>query len=268
MKLVATDLDGTLVRSDRTLSDRTIAVLRDLPVPLVIATGRPLRWVMQIYDMLGHRPISVVANGAAVYDPEADELLHSAPLAAEELAHACEALRKAVPDVVFAVELDGGRTMVHEEQYDIGMWERTLEGRRAGVLADVVAQPAAKLLVRSAANSDSDEFLALVGATLEGVYEATHSSLSGLIEISASGVTKASGVAWVAARLGVEAADVVVFGDMPNDIPMLSWAGRAVAVANAHPTVKEVADEVTASNDDDGVAVWLERELARLEEPA
>jgi hydroxymethylpyrimidine pyrophosphatase-like HAD family hydrolase len=71
-------------------------------------------------------------------------------------------------------------------------------------------------------------------------------------------------VAWVAARLGVEADDVVVFGDMPNDVPMLAWAGRAVAVANAHPTVKEVADEVTTSNDDDGVAVWLEREFAIL----
>lgn len=264
MKLVATDIDGTLLRSDRTLSDRTIAVLDALPVPLVIATGRPLRWVMEIYAMLGHKPIAVVANGAAVYDPEADELLHSAPLSAEELAHACDALRRAVPDAAFAVELDGGRTMVHEELYDIGMWERTMEGRRAGQLADVVAQPAAKLLVRSPANRDSDEFVAMVAAALEGVYEATHSSLSGLVEISATGVTKASGVAWVAARLGVEADDVVVFGDMPNDVPMLAWAGRAVAVANAHPTVKEVADEVTASNDDDGVAVWLERELASL----
>jgi Cof subfamily protein (haloacid dehalogenase superfamily) len=264
VKLVATDLDGTLVRSDRTLSDRTVAVLEALQVPLVIATGRPLRWVMQIYDMLGHKPISVVANGAAVYDPDTDELLHSAPLSAEELAHACDALRAAVPDALFAVELDGGRTMVHEESYDVGMWEKTMVGRRAGLLADVVARPAAKLLVRSAANLDSDEFLALVSATLAGVYEATHSSLSGLIEISASGVTKASGVAWVAARLGIDAEDVVVFGDMPNDIPMLAWAGRAVAVANAHPTVKEVADEVTASNDDDGVAVWLERELVSL----
>jgi hydroxymethylpyrimidine pyrophosphatase-like HAD family hydrolase len=152
--------------------------------------------------------------------------------------------------------------MVHEELYDVGMWERTIEGRRSGPLADVVAQPAAKLLVRSPANRDSDEFVEMVGAALEGLYEATHSSLSGLVEISASGVTKASGVAWVAARLGVDAEDVVVFGDMPNDIPMLAWAGRAVAVANAHPTVKEVADEVTATNDDDGVAVWLERELA------
>ncbi|GAA1038647.1 Cof-type HAD-IIB family hydrolase [Virgisporangium ochraceum] len=262
MKLVATDLDGTLVRSDRTLSDRTLAVLDSLPVPLVIATGRPLRWVLPIYEMLGHKPISVVANGAAVYDPEADELLHSAPLAADELAHACEALRSAVPDAVFAVELDGGRTMVHEDRYDVGMWERTMDGRRIGPLADVVAEPAAKLLVRSASNRDSDEFLALVSATLEGVYEATHSSLSGLVEISAAGVTKASGVAWVAARLGVEPADVVVFGDMPNDIPMLAWAGRAVAVANAHPTVRDVADEVTGSNDEDGVATWLEREFA------
>jgi Cof subfamily protein (haloacid dehalogenase superfamily) len=265
-QLVATDLDGTLIRSDRSLSDRTIRVLGALPVPVVLNTGRPLRWLMQVYERLTHKPIAVVANGAAVYDPESDEVLHSAPLSAEELAHACEVLRKAIPEASFAVEIDGGRGLMHEPGHAVGMWERSAVGRREVELAELVAQPAAKLLVR-AGTRDSDEFAALVGATLEGAYEATHSSLGGLVEISAAGVTKASGLAWVAARLGVEAEDTVAFGDMPNDIPMLAWAGRAVAMANAHPAVKEIADEVTGSNDEDGVAAWLEREYGLFGDP-
>jgi Cof subfamily protein (haloacid dehalogenase superfamily) len=259
-QLVATDLDGTLIRSDRTLSDRTARVLDALPVPLVLVTGRPLRWLMQIYERLAHRPIAVVANGAAVYDPESDEVLHSAPLTTDELAHACRVLREAIPDASFAVEIDGGRGLMHEPGHAVGMWERSALGRREVELAELVSQPAAKLLIR-AGTRDSDEFTTLVAATLEGAYEATHSSLGGLVEISAAGVTKASGLAWVAARLGVDAADTVAFGDMPNDVPMLAWAGRAVAMANAHPAVKEIADEVTRSNNEDGVAAWLEREF-------
>jgi len=233
-----------------------VEVLDALPVPLVIATGRPVRWLRNVYDRLAHPPIAVVANGAAVYDPASDELLHSAPLAAAELAHACQVLRDAIPHTSFAVELDGGRRLLHEATHNPGWWEEESVDRREVELAELIAQPAAKLLVR-AGTRDADEFVALVQAALGAVYEATHSSASGLVEVSAAGVTKASGLAWVAARLGVEAAEVVAFGDMPNDIPMLAWAGCAVAVANAHPAVREVAHEVTASNDDDGVAAWL-----------
>ena len=80
-----------------------------------------------------------------------------------------------------------------------------------------------------------------------------------LLEVSGAGVSKASALAALCAQSLVSAADVLAFGDMPNDLPMLEWAGRAVAVANAHPDVLGIADEVTASNDDDGVAQVLER---------
>ena len=127
-KLVATDLDGTLIRSDRTLSDHTVRVLDALPVPIVLATGRPLRWLTQVYERLAHKPIAVVANGAAVYDPESDEVLHSAPLSADELAHACRVLREAIPDASFAVEIDGSRGLIHEPGHAVGMWELSVAG--------------------------------------------------------------------------------------------------------------------------------------------
>ena len=98
---------------------------------------------------------------------------------------------------------------------------------------------------------------------LHGLAESTNSSSSGMAEVSALGVTKASGLAWVAERCGVAAVDVVAFGDMPNDLPMFGWAGWSrVAVANAHPEVLAMADEVTVGNDEDGVAVYLDRLLS------
>ena len=85
-------------------------------------------------------------------------------------------------------------------------------------------------------------------------------SMPGLVEISARGVTKAAALAEVCDDLGMASADVVAFGDMPNDLPMLTWAGTSYAVANAHPTVLAAADHVAPSHDADGVA----RTLARL----
>jgi hydroxymethylpyrimidine pyrophosphatase-like HAD family hydrolase len=88
--------------------------------------------------------------------------------------------------------------------------------------------------------------------------EASQSGGRGLVEIAPRGATKAGTLAWLCARLGIGAEDVVAFGDMPNDLPMLTWAGTAYAVANAHADVLAVVDRVTASNDEDGVAVALE----------
>jgi hypothetical protein len=165
-------------------------------------------------------------------------------------------LREAVPDVALAVEVEDGRSFWYEQAWPM-RWDG--EHRSVRVLSrpeDLVSAPAVKLLARSA-STEPDAFYELVSRTLGGVAETTHSSSTALVEISATGVTKAAGLAWLCEREGFTAADVVAFGDMPNDIPMLSWTGRAVAMGNAHPAVVEVADEVTATNDEDGVATYL-----------
>jgi hydroxymethylpyrimidine pyrophosphatase-like HAD family hydrolase len=84
-----------------------------------------------------------------------------------------------------------------------------------------------------------------------------------LLEIAAPGVTKATGLAEVAAGYGVPAAEVAAIGDMPNDVSMLEWAGRAYAVSNAHPAAIAAADEVLGRNDDDAVAGLIESLLSR-----
>jgi Cof subfamily protein (haloacid dehalogenase superfamily) len=262
-RLVATDLDGTLVASDGTIGPRSRAALARLDargVAVVLVTGRPVRWVHAAYEQLPIRPLAVVANGAAVYDPVDDKIVYSTPLSPVTVAEACTRLRGVVADVRFGVETDGGRLMLYEPGYQVGGWETGREGVCEVAPADLVAQPAAKLLVK-AGPQDPEAFNALVSRVLDGIAEATHSSSSGMIEVSAAGVTKASGLAWVADRLGVPAADVLAFGDMPNDLPMFAWAGRSVAMANAHPAARAAADDLTTGHDEDGVGAYLDRVL-------
>lgn len=260
-RLVATDIDGTLLADDRRLSPRTAGVLARVTAggtPVVLVTGRPIRWLQLVYDQLDEPLPAICANGAVVYDPIADEVLRADPLAPELLAEVARRLRAEVPGVSFAVEIVDSRQMRHEAHYPL-RWDADADAIRAVESPEeLLAAPAVKLLVR-AGEQDPDVFVRVVAGALEGLAEATHSSYSGLIEISAAGVTKAAGLAWFAARLGVDERDVLAFGDMPNDVPMLTWAGRAVAVANAHPAVRAIADEVTEANTSDGVAAYLEK---------
>jgi Cof subfamily protein (haloacid dehalogenase superfamily) len=260
-RLIATDIDGTLLRDDRTLSPRTTAVLARIAAtgtPVVLVTGRPIRWLPLVYEQLAEPLPAICANGAVVYDPVVDEVLRADPLAPELLAEVARRLRAEVPGVSFAVEIADSRQMRHESHYPL-RWDADLDAIRAVESPEeLLGVPAVKLLARAGAQ-DPDAFVRVVAGALAGLAEATHSSYSGLVEISAAGVTKAAGLAWYAARLGIDEQDVLAFGDMPNDLPMLTWAGRAVAVANAHPAVREIADEVTGSNEEDGVAAYLEQ---------
>jgi Cof subfamily protein (haloacid dehalogenase superfamily) len=258
--LVATDIDGTLIRTDGTLSPRTADVLAALPVPAVLVTGRPVRWLAHLYDQMPEPLPAICANGAVVYDPDTDEILRAEPLSVDLLLDVTQRLREAVPDISLAVEVDDGRIFRHEES-----WPLRREGPHHSILmagpGELTSVPAVKLLARSAAH-DPDQFFELVSRTLGSTAEATHSSSNALVEISAAGVTKAAGLAWLCEHEGVDAERVLAFGDMPNDVPMLSWAGHSVAMANAHPAVQEVADEQTLSNDEDGVAAYLSRLFA------
>jgi len=258
-RLIATDLDGTLLGKGEVISARSARALAKAAatgIEVVLVTGRPLRWLAVAYEQLGTGYLTVCANGAVEYDPRGDRVRRSYPLAPAVLADLCTRLATAVPDIAFAAEIDNGRRMLHEPAYP-ALVDR---GAREAPLSEVVRHPAVKLLGRSA-EYDADELAARVRTAVDGRVETTHSSSGGLVEISAHGVTKATGLAAVATGLGLAPADVLAFGDMPNDVSMLRWAGRAVAVANAHPEARAAADDQTLSNVDDGVAVYLERLL-------
>jgi Cof subfamily protein (haloacid dehalogenase superfamily) len=256
--VVASDLDGTIVRSDGTFSERTVAALAAVEAAgstFVMVTGRPVRWMREVAEATHHRGLAVCANGALLYDLHTEQVVRSWLLSTEPAREVVSALRDALPGIAFAVErLDLG--FAHEPEY-VPRWDST-DPRTQAPVEQLLSADVVKLLARHE-ELGSDELLAAARAAVPEVAELTHSSSDGLLEISAVGVSKASGLATVCADLGVAAEQVVAFGDMPNDLPMLAWAGLGVAVANAHPEVLAVADEVTGRNDDDGVAQVLDR---------
>ena len=254
--MVATDLDGTLIRSDGTVSARTRRALRRVREQggtVVFVTGRPIRVMADVVAQTSVTGIAVCANGALVYDLDAQETINHHVLDSGAALRLGLAIREIVPDVAFAVE--SGLKFGREPGFR-SMWPdpRELVADLAELL---VALPPIKLLVRRGGEPLADVYEKVVA--MAGTEAAVTRSTETLIEIAGAGVSKAVALAEVATARGVSPAEVVAFGDMLNDLPMLAWAGHAVAVANAHPEVLAAADEITASNDDDGVALVLER---------
>jgi Cof subfamily protein (haloacid dehalogenase superfamily) len=256
--VIATDLDGTVVRSDGTISARTrlsLSRAEQAGAMVVLVTGRPPRWMSGIADATGHHGLAVCANGALVYDLHTEAVVESHPLSIAVAADIARRLRAAIPRIGFAVETVSAR-FGHEPAY-VPRWPT--DAAAVSDIGELLTEPLAKLLARQE-EMGSDDLLAAAREVIgEDVAMLTHSSRDGLLEISAAGVSKASTLAALCTDHGHAAESVAAFGDMPNDLPMLAWAGHSVAVANAHPDVLAAVDEVTASNDDDGVAVVLDR---------
>jgi hypothetical protein len=262
-RLVATDLDGTLLRSDGTIDDRTrraLAAIEAAGLALVICTARPARWLRPLAEETGHRGLAVCANGGVIWDLHSESVVEAFPLPVEVAHEVVSRLRATLPQGAWAVERTGG--FAHEPAY-APRWpvpDDTVVDA-IDVLLSPATPPAVKLMLRHPELSP-DALLAHARALIGDLVEVSHSSSTdALLEISAPGVSKASALAGVCAELGIASADVIAFGDMPNDLPMLAWAGWGVAVANAHEEVIAAADEVTASNDESGVAAVLERLL-------
>jgi hypothetical protein len=256
VRLIATDLDGTIVRPDGTISERTIRALADVERSgrkLVLVTGRPVRWMGPVVDATGHRGVAICANGAVVYDLHEERLVEWFPLPPEVSAEVVTRVRAVMPDAGFAAEFPDG--FGHDEQYhprwDVGT-------PIVAPIEELITAPVTKLLVRHDV-LDGDAMLALARPVLSGLAEPTHSSSNdGLLEICAQGVSKASTLARLAGEWGIDATQVIAFGDMPNDVPMLQWAGWGFAMAGAHPEAVAAAPHVTASVTDDGVAAVIE----------
>jgi Cof subfamily protein (haloacid dehalogenase superfamily) len=270
VRLVATDLDGTLLRSDGTVAPRTRAAIDAATaagLTTAFVTGRPPRWLDDVIEGTGHQGMAVGANGAVLYDLASGQAISMHLLAPAILATLTAELRAAFPDAAFAVEYSDGFAAEAGYVHD---WEINPRTDRHGqpipppVIADLatlVSRPGMKLLAKDRA-VDPDLYRHAAGELLAGRASVTSSSAYGLLEIGSPGITKATGLAELATRLGVRADEVVAIGDMPNDVPMLEWAGRSYAVANAHDAAKAAADEVVGSNDDDAVAVLIESLLA------
>lgn len=260
VRLVATDLDGTLLGSDGLCSGRTraaLAAVEQLGMQVVLVTARPPRWLHDLADLVGEHGLALCSNGAFVYDVRGRQIREEHCMAAGDVESLAVDLRDALPGIVFAVESRAGfgreRDYLDELTTSQDVWAVTLE--------ELLDPLPGKMLARCD-KVPAAQFHRVVDEVVGDRAVVSYSGASGLAEISAAGVTKAAALEnWCSAK-GIDATEVFAFGDMPNDLPMLRWAGRSFGVANAHPDVLDVVDQVCASNDDDGVAQVLEELLA------
>jgi Cof subfamily protein (haloacid dehalogenase superfamily) len=262
VRLVATDLDGTLLRNDGLCSGRTrlvLAAVERAGIQVMLVTARPPRWLHDVADVVGAHGLALCGNGAFVYDVRSRQVLAEHCLAAADVVTIAVDLRNALSGIVFAVESCEG----YRRERDFLDEYTTVQDDCAETLEELLDPLPGKLLARCDA-VPAEQFHQMVDEVVGDRAVVSYSGAAGLAEISAAGVTKAAALGdWCAAR-GIDPADVYAFGDMPNDLPMLRWAGRSFGVANAHPDVLAMVDEVCASNDDDGVAQVLEALLAGM----
>lgn len=260
-RLVATDLDGTLLRGDETVSERTrdaLAAATAAGAAHIIVTGRAVPWTRHILDDLGYDGLAVCGQGAQVYHAGEHRLLTSVTLDRQLAGLAISKIEAEVGPLALAASRDGldGEVLV-------GAGYRVQESPLPVVVfedpSELWSAPINKVYIQHP-GLDDDALAKVARATVGSLVDVVMAG-PGVVEILPLGLSKATGLSLAARRLGLRAADTIAFGDMPNDIPMFGWAAHGVAMANAHEELKAVAHEITASNEDDGIAVVLEQLL-------
>ena len=279
LRLIATDLDGTLIPHGSTISARTMAALDAAAangIHVVYVTGRPPRWLQPVIDVTDHTGYAIGANGSVVMDLAAGTTEVVAAIPAASVLRIAEELRAAVPDVVFGIEtVDDIRV---ESGFHAARGRPPAEGlvpKRPAALpqASTVAEllddePIIKMIAISP-DSTPDQLLAVGRETVGDLVSTTHSSTgTALIELGPPGITKASTLEQLARHLDVRADEVISFGDMPNDLAMLQWSGVSYAMTGGHPAALAAADHVAPPAADDGVAQVLEPHLAAVDRSA
>ncbi len=265
VRLVASDLDGTIIRADGTISARTIEAFgraRDSGMHIVFVTGRPMRWLEPVRRAFGHLGTVICSNGAVLYDLEADFLISAATIEPASLIEVRDIILLAEPTATFAAETTRGLHLGagFAEAGDTG---RLGEHRVLDLAsADLHRAGVVKFLAKSRTR-DPDAFMAAVAGHLGHLVSVTHSAVDvSLLEMAHVNVDKSVALEAYAAQLGIGASQVLAFGDMPNDSRMLSWAGYGYAMASGHPAARLAAAHSAPGVEDDGVARILEGILA------
>ncbi|MCW1249705.1 HAD family hydrolase [Acaricomes phytoseiuli] len=265
MRLIASDIDGTILAHDGRISSRTIEAFRAASaagIEIVFVTGRPPRWLGPLREQIGHQGTVICSNGALVYDLATESALSSSCLAVPDLLAAQQAIRRLEPLASFAAEtLDG---LYLEPGYLTASSPPALRDIEPRPLAESLAGgPGVLKFLAKSPQGTADEFLELVRPAITQWVKATHSAAGvALLEMSRCGVNKAITLAEYARSRGIPAADVVAFGDMPNDIEMLGWAGRGYAMGDGHPAALAATSWHAPDFAADGVAQVIEERLA------
>lgn len=275
IKAIALDIDGTLTNDRKVITPRTKEALlaaQDSGIKLILSSGRPVQGLRAIASELQletHDGLLVAFNGAHVVDAQTDEVLFDQPME-EEVLRALVAHMRGFDVIPWITEGKylfverGARHLItyREAPFDIVEYERRmcdLEPVEVDDLLEVCSRPQDKLLCASEPEYLQQHWRAM--------YEPFFDSLSGMFtadfyfEFMAPGITKGNALAGALPKVGIDASEVIAFGDAQNDISMLEWAGMGVAMGNATEAAKAAADMVTGSNNEDGIASALEKIL-------
>ncbi len=253
-RLVALDVDGTLVDWDNLMTPavrEAVHAVVNAGIPVVVSTGRAVPGVMDAVDNLRlDNGIAVASNGAVIIAYRPVEVLHTVTFDASETV---KLLLEHVPDAAVAVEEIGSGYRINR-QFPEGELTGALELQS---IDELVAEPVTRVIIRSPDQS-AEEFVEL--AERLGLHGTNYYvGYTAWLDLAPEGVSKASGLEQVADRLGIDQADVLAIGDGRNDVEMLSWAGRGVAMGESPLQVQECADDVTETVENDGVVVELRR---------
>lgn len=266
IRLIATDLDGTLLDAKQRVTGRTRAALaaaQAAGIKVVPVTARQPWGLRLIAEQAGFEGWALCGNGAHALNLGTGEHLFEQHLSVEAQYALAEALLQRLPEALFVSVRERGEVFVAQEGYadiaDPNDHKRDLATMGAHTLAEVLAEPSLKFVVRHPGIDNNTLVATIRGLGLPG-FAVTHSGAP-FVEVMAEGVNKAWGLGQLCTHLDITPEQVVAFGDAPNDAEMLAWAGHGVAVANAAPDTLAVADEVTAAHTDDGVAAVIERIL-------
>jgi len=276
LRMVATDLDGTIIPHGKTISARTRAALQaceEAGVRVVYVTGRPPRWLAPVVEATDHSRFAICANGSITLDLERDSIVSLHAIPNEVALEVTRRLRAVVPDVVFAVETPDELRV--EEGYEAARGPGRVEGlapnplqagewREAPTLEQLLDDEPLIKLVAFSPGSTPDGLLAAGRRHVTDLVAPTHSSpATAILEMGPRGVTKASSLGELACSWGIAPADVVTFGDMPNDVDMLRWSGTSYAMSGGHADAISAADHLAPPAVEDGVAQVLEHMLLR-----
>ncbi|KAF4406045.1 HAD family hydrolase [Streptomyces lycii] len=258
-RLIATDLDGTLLRRDETVSWRdrdALAAAAAAGAAHIVVTGRAVPWVRHVLDDLDYNGLAVCGQGAQVYHAGEHRLLTSVTLDRQVAGLALAKIEAETGPLLLAASRDGldGEVLVGPGYREPGGMLPSVAFRDP---EEIWAAPLNKIYIQHP-RLDDDQLAAAALAAAGGLVGVTMAG-PGTVELLPLGLTKATGLSLAARRLGLGPADTIAFGDMPNDIPMFDWAAHGVAMGNAHHQLKAVADEITGSQEEHGIAVVLER---------
>ncbi len=283
-RMLAFDIDGTLLRNDGSLSQRVIdciGELRDRGFILTVATGRPWLATRDVIEALGAMMYAVCLNGTVVMDVPTNQLLQARAMSTQQACDTARLARRLLPGVRLAADLSDGRH-IWDHGFATEMPETMLiEINRVANAEEVVYQEGVEVLTWLVEQEgamisgtdlnagyrdiyqDAEHIIATLSPEIEPGLAVRHSGI-GPAEIGLAGVSKASALEWIANEHDISSVDVMAFGDGFNDVEMLTWAGQSFAMANATPEVRGYANRVTLDNEADGVAVVLEELLAEL----